>query len=69
MAVRHPLKDIDMFKGFKAVVHCGKQKSNEGLDKIANDTVTTSYKLLNAPSMCNKVTNDTFPSVAEDQII
>ena len=47
----------------QAFVHCGKWKSNKGLDNIANGPA------LHVHSTCNKVTNDMFPSVAEDQII
>ena len=38
------------------------KKSNEDLSKIASDPVTTIHAL----STCNKVTNDTFPSVVEN---
>ena len=48
---------------WSALCTCGKWKSNEGLDKIANGPVTT------CTFYSNQVTNGTFPSIAEDQII
>ena len=48
----------------KPSVHGGKWKSNEGVDNIAIGPPSTT-----CPSLCYKVTDDTFSSIVEDQII
>ena len=61
--------------GHSGICHHGERRMSRLLYTVANKSqMKASTKLrmtlsLHAPSICNKVTNDTFPSIAEDQII